>query len=58
MIGDTPSDFEAATAAGIAFLGYGRNERKAKVLREAGAVAVVSSLEPLLGVLRERGESD
>lgn len=56
MIGDTPSDFGAATAAGIAFLGYARNERTAKVLREAGAEVVVSSLEPLLGVLRERGK--
>ncbi|MFF2504896.1 HAD family hydrolase [Streptomyces sp. NPDC058067] len=54
MIGDAPSDLEAATAAGIAFLGYARNERKAKALREAGAGMVVSSLEPVLEVVRER----
>ena len=54
MIGDTPSDFEAATAAGIAFLGYARNDRTAKVLREAGAGPVVTSLEPVLDVVRER----
>ncbi|MEU6660399.1 HAD hydrolase-like protein [Streptomyces sp. NPDC046821] len=55
MIGDTPSDLEAATAAGIAFLGYARNERKAKVLKDAGAEAiVVGSLEPVVGILRER----
>ena len=56
MIGDTPSDFGAPPAAGIAFLGYARNEGKEKVLREAGAEVVVWSLEPLLGVLRERGK--
>ncbi|MFE5024321.1 HAD family hydrolase [Streptomyces sp. NPDC056656] len=54
MIGDTASDFEAAAAAGIDFLGYARNDRKAKVLREAGAEMVVSSLGPMLDVLRER----
>lgn len=52
MIGDAPSDHEAAQQAGVPFLGYARNARKAKLLREAGAEHVVGSLQPLLAVLR------
>ncbi|NKQ23818.1 HAD family hydrolase [Streptomyces galbus] len=52
MIGDTPSDFLAARAAGVPFLGYARNERKEKVLREAGATAIVGSLEQVLRAVR------
>ncbi|WP_394432860.1 HAD family hydrolase [Streptomyces sp. SGAir0957] len=52
MIGDAPTDLLAARAAGVPFLGYARNERKATPLREAGARHVVSSLEPLLAILR------
>ncbi|MGW0818956.1 HAD family hydrolase [Streptomyces viridiviolaceus] len=52
MIGDTPSDLEAALRAAVPFLGYARNDRKAKLLREAGAEVVVESLEPLLTLLR------
>jgi HAD superfamily hydrolase (TIGR01509 family) len=52
MIGDAPSDREAAARAGVPFLGYARNSRKAKLLREAGAGDVVESLEPVLKVLR------
>jgi phosphoglycolate phosphatase-like HAD superfamily hydrolase len=52
MIGDTPSDLWAADAAGVPFLGYARNERKEKLLRDAGATTVVASLEPLLGLIR------
>lgn len=51
MIGDTPSDLEAAERAGVPFLGYARNEQKAKLLRQAGAEVVVASLKPLLGAL-------
>ncbi|MGP4046338.1 HAD family hydrolase [Streptomyces sp. 2A115] len=47
MIGDAPTDFEAAQRAGIPFLGYARNGRKEKLLREAGAGVVVGSLEPV-----------
>lgn len=54
MIGDAPTDFEAAEEAGVGFLGYARNERKAKLLKDAGASCVVSSLEPVLQVLREK----
>ncbi|MFH9179699.1 HAD family hydrolase [Streptomyces albogriseolus] len=57
MIGDTPSDFQAARAAGVPFLGYARNERKNKLLREAGAGCVVDSLEPVLQFVREAGQA-
>ncbi|GGS63019.1 HAD family hydrolase [Streptomyces violaceus] len=52
MIGDTPSDHEAAARAGVPFLGYANNPRKAKILREAGAGTVVESLERVLELLR------
>ncbi|MET8248515.1 HAD family hydrolase [Streptomyces sp. NPDC005202] len=52
MIGDTPSDHEASLRAGVSFLGYARNARKAKLLREAGAAVIVESLEPVLQTLR------
>ncbi|GAB2753052.1 HAD family hydrolase [Streptomyces bullii] len=55
MIGDSPSDFTAACEAGVPFLGYARNERKAKCLRNAGARQMVQSLEPLLRSLRVLG---
>ncbi|MGW6060665.1 HAD family hydrolase [Streptomyces sp. NPDC055189] len=54
MIGDTPTDFAAAEQAGVGFLGYARNEEKAKRLKDAGAACVVHSLEPLLKVVRGR----
>lgn len=52
MIGDTPTDLEAADEAGVPFLGYARNERKAKLLREAGAVSIVDSLATVLDLVR------
>ncbi|GGV53660.1 hydrolase [Streptomyces longisporoflavus] len=52
MIGDTPSDFEAAERAGVGFLGYARDPERGKVLTEAGATCLVTSMEPLLRVLR------
>lgn len=54
MIGDAPTDFEAAQAAGVAFLGYARNERKAQRLRAAGAEQVIGSLGLVLSILRHR----
>ena len=54
MIGDTPSDFEAAESAHVPFLGYARNEFKEKRLRDAGATSIVSSLEPVLKLLRDQ----
>lgn len=52
MIGDSLSDLEAADHARVPFLGYARNERKAKLLAEAGADHVVDSLEPLLEIVQ------
>ena len=52
MIGDSPTDLQAARTAGVPFLGYARNERKAKLLTEAGAECIVQSLWPLLEILR------
>ncbi|MFE7973782.1 HAD family hydrolase [Streptomyces shenzhenensis] len=52
MIGDTPSDLAAANAAGVPFLGYARNDRKEKILREAGATVIVHSLSTILTLLR------
>nr|WP_078914050.1 HAD family hydrolase [Streptomyces sp. NRRL S-37] len=52
LIGDAPTDFLAARAAGVPFLGYARDEGKGRLLRDAGATAVVDSLEPVLRVLR------
>ncbi|TGB12715.1 HAD-IA family hydrolase [Streptomyces sp. MZ04] len=52
MIGDAPTDYEAARVAGVGFLGYARNKRKERLLRAAGVEHVVGSLEPVLKVLR------
>lgn len=51
MIGDAASDYLAARAAGVHFLGYARNDRKMGVLREIGAERIVTSLQPLLKTL-------
>ncbi|MGW3938431.1 HAD family hydrolase [Streptomyces phaeochromogenes] len=52
MIGDTPTDFDAAQRAGVPFLGYARNAEKEKELRSAGAGEVVRSLETVLQMVR------
>jgi HAD superfamily hydrolase (TIGR01509 family) len=54
MIGDAPRDLEAARAAGVAFLGYARNERKAEQLRAAGARHIVDSLRDVVVVVDPR----
>ncbi|MFD1661377.1 HAD family hydrolase [Streptomyces caeni] len=54
MIGDTPSDLRAAEQAGVRFLGFAGDERKEKLLRDAGAEVTVRSLDAVLRVLRER----
>ncbi|GAA3488659.1 HAD family hydrolase [Streptomyces cremeus] len=51
MIGDTPSDLEAAGRAGVAFLGYAKDARRVTRLREAGAEAVVGSLGEVLELI-------
>lgn len=53
MVGDSASDLTAARRAGVPFLGYGHNDRKVKILRDAGAETVVDSLEPVLRLLWE-----
>ncbi|MGV9881858.1 HAD family hydrolase [Streptomyces sp. NPDC003006] len=53
MIGDAPTDYAAARRAGVGFLGYARNGRKAGLLRDAGGTHLVSSLEPVLRCLRK-----
>ncbi|NUP19135.1 MAG: HAD family hydrolase [Streptomyces sp.] len=55
FIGDAPTDWQAAHEAGVPFLGYARNERKEKLLRDAGASHAVSSLLPVLEVIRGEG---
>jgi HAD superfamily hydrolase (TIGR01549 family) len=52
MIGDTATDLLAAQRAGVSFLGYARNEDKERILRNAGAGVVVSSMKQVLDVLR------
>ncbi|MCX5355891.1 HAD family hydrolase [Streptomyces mirabilis] len=52
LIGDSPADVAAASDAGVRFLGYARNVRKEKLLRQAGAESIVTSLEQVLQILR------
>ncbi|MEL3945743.1 HAD-IA family hydrolase [Streptomyces sp. LNU-CPARS28] len=52
MIGDTASDYLAARAAGVNFLGYARNDRKKRQLWDAGARTIVPSLRPVLDLVR------
>ncbi|MFF4031902.1 HAD family hydrolase [Streptomyces sviceus] len=54
MIGDTPTDLEAARQAGVRFIGYGRNEAKRKRLLDAGAEVVLGEYAPLLDEMGER----
>lgn len=56
MIGDTPADCIAARKAGVAFVGYARNERKRNLLAGVGATTIVSSMGPVLVTVgREQG---
>ncbi|MFF8674672.1 HAD family hydrolase [Streptomyces sp. NPDC015242] len=48
MIGDTPTDVQAAARAGVEFVGYGRNERKVRALCDVEAAMVVTSYGPLV----------
>jgi HAD superfamily hydrolase (TIGR01509 family) len=58
MIGDTPTDLEAAGSAGVPFLGYGRDEMRIERLHRAGAKTVVDSLDLVLGLVRELGQGN
>jgi HAD superfamily hydrolase (TIGR01549 family) len=55
MIGDSPSDFEAARAAGVEFIGYARNADKLRHLRAVKAETVIGAYAPLLERARESG---
>ncbi|MFC8825021.1 HAD family hydrolase [Streptomyces sp. NPDC057137] len=56
MIGDTPADCIAARKAGVAFVGYARNEAKRDLLLSAGATTVVASMGLVLDVVvRKQG---
>lgn len=44
MIGDSPRDYVASAAAGVAFLGYAKNSRKQRQLADAGVEHMVDSL--------------
>jgi phosphoglycolate phosphatase len=54
MIGDSVSDYFAAGAAGVRFLGYARRPDKRQALLEAGVGRenILDSLEPLLTAVR------
>ncbi|WP_406347159.1 HAD family hydrolase [Streptomyces sp. NBC_00648] len=52
MIGDSDTDWDAAQRAGVPFLGYARDARRANRLRRAGAPLVVTSLAPVLDAVR------
>ncbi|MCC9710576.1 HAD-IA family hydrolase [Streptomyces sp. MNU76] len=54
MLGDAPTDFEAARDAGVPFLGYACTEGKLKALLDVGVplAHTVNSLKPVLDVLR------
>ncbi|MFG3141511.1 HAD family hydrolase [Streptomyces sp. NPDC048211] len=51
FLGDSPADVHAARAAGVPFLGYARNDRKLRALRESGAHLVVESLDVVTDAL-------
>ncbi|MGP9020068.1 HAD family hydrolase [Streptomyces sp. BR1] len=57
MIGDTLTDWDAAQRAGVPFLGYVRNDRRARELRAAGAPLVVTSLADVLEAVRGAGRT-
>jgi phosphoglycolate phosphatase len=48
MIGDSLTDFAAANALGISFLGYAKGVRKRRQLSEAGVRTVVGSFDAVL----------
>lgn len=58
MVGDHPRDLGAALAAGVGFVGYARDARKAAQLREAGASAVAGSLGRVLELVDPRAHAE
>ncbi|CAM5442073.1 HAD family hydrolase OS=Streptomyces alboniger OX=132473 GN=CP975_16310 PE=4 SV=1 [Streptomyces alboniger] len=57
MVGDTPSDLRAARRAGVGFVGFARTGRNARLLREAGADALIPGWQQVLDRLWSRGIS-
>jgi phosphoglycolate phosphatase-like HAD superfamily hydrolase len=51
MVGDSVSDFEAAKAAGVPFLGYTYTPDRAALLYQAGADIVINTYDPWLQLL-------
>jgi HAD superfamily hydrolase (TIGR01662 family) len=51
LIGDTVSDIEAATAAGVRSIGHANKPGKATALAEAGADAVVTSIDQIASAI-------
>lgn len=51
MIGDTPSDWEAAKEARVAFIGYAHAPRKADALEQAGVRLIVGSMKEMLDAI-------
>lgn len=54
FLGDSPPDVQASQAAGVPFLGYARNDRKLRALREAGAHLIVESLDAVTLALEKK----
>lgn len=52
MIGDTPSDWEAADEAGVGFVGYARVTRKVEALEQKKVQLIVRSMEEVLDAIR------
>ncbi|AWE51048.1 HAD family hydrolase [Streptomyces nigra] len=53
FIGDAPTDYSAAMEAGVPFVGYARDERKEKQLRQAGAAHIVTDFLDVLKAVRQ-----
>jgi HAD superfamily hydrolase (TIGR01549 family) len=58
MIGDSVTDYQAAKASGVPFLGYSNTFSGAKRLFDAGAENVISDYVPLLSLYVEFIEND
>jgi HAD superfamily hydrolase (TIGR01549 family) len=58
MIGDSPTDYQAAEAARVPFLGYSRTFQGAKKLLDAGAKIVIPDYAPLLKLYVDYVEHD
>ena len=58
MIGDSPTDYQAAQAAGVRFLGLADTFQKAKKLYDAGAEIVIQDYVPLLRLYVDFVEHD